>query len=186
MLDLDSPRWRTLRHAYGAADDIPPRITQLQTVASPKPDDWDEEPWLSLWSALCHQDDVYTASYAAVPHLVRIAASRAPHERGAFVHFVAWVEVCRQSGRGPAIPADLADAYSDALRQAARTTLESLALAWDTEAYRVLLGGLAVFQGHAPLAATIIDPPDEIECPHCGTLFPSPGHALFDDAVEEQ
>src|SRR2546426_5104183 len=32
----------------------------------------------SLWSALCHQGDVYTASYAALPELVKIASDLEP------------------------------------------------------------------------------------------------------------
>ena len=28
-----------------------------------------------LWSSLCHEGDVYTASYAAVPHIVQMANS---------------------------------------------------------------------------------------------------------------
>src|SRR5215210_3660781 len=36
MLDLNSARWRELRHAYGAADDIPALIEQLKTDPLPK------------------------------------------------------------------------------------------------------------------------------------------------------
>lgn len=34
-----------------------------------------EEVWFRLWSSLCHQGDVFTASIAAVPHLVKVALS---------------------------------------------------------------------------------------------------------------
>src|SRR5262245_3613228 len=56
MLDLDDARWRTLRHAYGMAEDIPERLRQLEEF----PAEGDaREPWHALWSALAHQGDVY-------------------------------------------------------------------------------------------------------------------------------
>lgn len=74
MLELDSPRWKKLKHAYGKASDIPALLERLKTA--PPPADWQSEPWFSLWSALCHQHDVYTASYAALPHIAAIAAAK--------------------------------------------------------------------------------------------------------------
>src|SRR5262245_2777864 len=71
MIPLDSPEWRRLQHAYGPASDIPDLLRQL--AANPCAKKSGDEPWHSLWSALCHQGDVYTASYAAVPHIVDIA-----------------------------------------------------------------------------------------------------------------
>lgn len=67
MLNLDSPKWSELDHAYGKASDIPDLLRQLETI--PNPDD-NSEPWLSLWSSLAHQGDIYSASFAAVPHIV--------------------------------------------------------------------------------------------------------------------
>src|SRR4051812_40379348 len=66
MLALDSPRWGELTHAYGEASDIPALLRRLKTA--PPPTDYRSEPWFTLWSALCHQNDVYIASYAAIPH----------------------------------------------------------------------------------------------------------------------
>lgn len=178
MLELSSKRWRQLRHAYGPAGDIPQLLDQLRTAPGQEKD-WQAEPWFSLWSALCHQDDVYTASYAAVPHVVAIAETKPPHERAEFIHFVAWIEVCRQGTGAPALPADLKTAYVEAHRQAAALVLECLSLNWAEAEYRMLLGGLAVLQGKPKLGAAIIDPPAEYECPACGTLFPAPDHELF-------
>src|SRR5437773_2022307 len=66
--------WASLRHAYGTAVEIPTLLKSAESA--PAPDHYDREPWFSLWSSLCHQGDVYPASYAAVPELVRIAQSR--------------------------------------------------------------------------------------------------------------
>ncbi len=185
MLDLNSKRWRELTHAYGSASDIPALIAQLKTAPPPEKGDWEAEPWFSLWSALCHQDDVYTASYAAVPHIVAIAAAKPEDERAEFIHFVAWVEVCRHDKEAPQIPVDLDADYSGALRQGARLALECLRLDWDEDDYQALLGGLAVLQGKPALGAAILDPSEEVQCPKCGTLFPKPGHWLFEDNEAE-
>lgn len=68
MVDLGSPRWRELLDAYGPATELPALLGRLadgeKSVAL-------EE---SLYGALWHQGDVFTASYAAVPHIIRAAA----------------------------------------------------------------------------------------------------------------
>jgi len=70
MLPLNDARWTALSDAYGASTGIPKLLAHAATL----PEDFGEgaEPYFSLWSALCHQGDVYSASYAALPHLVRI------------------------------------------------------------------------------------------------------------------
>src|SRR6266850_3843268 len=72
MKPLNKEEWSTLDHAYGRADDIPALLLTVEADPSPKSSN-DQEPWFSLWSALCHQGNVYSASFAAVPHLLRIA-----------------------------------------------------------------------------------------------------------------
>src|SRR5687768_1901307 len=63
MLPLDSSQWQNLTHAYGAASDTPGMLRGLTPLSRSIRD---EEPWFGIWSALAHQGDVYTASYAAV------------------------------------------------------------------------------------------------------------------------
>jgi hypothetical protein len=64
--------WSQLTHAYGPADDIPGLFARLD--GGPE----DEKVWHDLWSALCHQGTVYSASFAALPLLADIAGGRAP------------------------------------------------------------------------------------------------------------
>ena len=76
MLALDSDRWSELKHAYGSAEDIP---SLLQMVYDkPHVDPTMNEVWTDLWSALCHQGDIYSASTAAVPHLIEAALMSKP------------------------------------------------------------------------------------------------------------
>src|ERR1700741_1246542 len=113
MLDLDSSKWAELSHAYGAASDIPALLRQLDSLPAAE---GKQEPWFSLWSALAHQGDVYSASFAAVPHVVRALASAPAAADSTYFQFPAWVEICR-SKNGMAVPEDLAPAYFDALSQ---------------------------------------------------------------------
>ncbi|HEX6352803.1 hypothetical protein [Actinophytocola sp.] len=62
--------WSRLRHAYGAADDIPALLEQLRG------EDW-EEAFGELFNSLLHQGSVYPATVAALPFLVDIAHDRA-------------------------------------------------------------------------------------------------------------
>ena len=73
MIPLDSLEWKSLRHAYGSAEDIPPLLKTISKGPSKTTDSEIKDTWFKLWSALCHQGDVYTASIAAVPHLMKIA-----------------------------------------------------------------------------------------------------------------
>src|SRR6267154_82799 len=83
MLALSDSRWSSYTHAYGPAEDIPALLSRARDDSEPgnKPG----TAWFDLWSALCHQGDTYTASYAAVPapRSVRIRSSEAPKVRSA-------------------------------------------------------------------------------------------------------
>ncbi|MBG0831749.1 hypothetical protein HS041_28945 [Planomonospora sp. ID67723] len=57
--------WSQLSHAYGCAEDIPALLDRLET--DPDAD------WNDLWSALCHQGTVYSASFAVLPWLMALA-----------------------------------------------------------------------------------------------------------------
>jgi hypothetical protein len=66
--------WTSLRHAYGAAGDVPALLSKL------KPDPADNV-WGELWSRICHQGSVYSASFAALPALADAAARWQPKQR---------------------------------------------------------------------------------------------------------
>lgn len=179
MLDLDSGRWTELRHAYGAAAEIPGLLRQLPTAPA-HPTDYQQEPWYSLWSALCHQSDVYPASYAALPHIVAAAGSRLPEDRFEYLHLAGMIESMRHRPESPALPGDLEPALRDALRRAVPLTLDALRIEPGQERLRVLLGALAAFRGFPKLGAAIEELTHEVDCPHCGMDFRAPGYDLFE------
>ena len=111
-LSLDSPRWAELRTAYRLpAHHIPAQLAAL----SPGCHGVDEEAWHELWQDLLHQGDADTATYAALPHLVRLAEGVLPSN--GLLWLITSIEVARGTGRGPAVPDDLLPAYEAAMTQ---------------------------------------------------------------------
>ncbi len=181
MLELSSPVWAELDDAYGSGQQIPSLLEQL-TVTSDL-HDWDSQLWQSLWSRLCHQRDVYTASYAALPHLVAITASRLVPERIVCLALVGSIEAARHHEDSPPIPPALAPAYHAALPQAAELVLECLRLGWSEHDYKVLFGTLAVVRGEPALGSAIFELEHETPCPECGAVIATPGYSEFEPTV---
>jgi hypothetical protein len=156
MLSLDSPAWSTLQHAYGRASDVPDLLRQLESFPS---SEGNAEPWFSIWSALAHQGDVYTASFAAVPHVVQVLASDPPAASFDYFRFPAWVEICRQR-HAIAVPDDLAGDYFDALKTLGNVVCAVIDKAWNRDFLVCALAALAVSKGF-PLIGEAIQELDD-------------------------
>lgn len=156
MLALDDPRWGDLRHCYGPADDIPAMLRQV--AAAPGPTSVSQaEPWFTLWSSLCHQDDVYPASYAAVPHFVRIAIEAPrPFEFSLLLLPVA-IEVSQATGRGPRVPGFLAAAYDEALTALPDAVAAHRHERWDKPMLLSASAALAVAKGHLRVGEMLVN-----------------------------
>ena len=159
MLALDSPRWVELRTAYGVTVDVPKMLSELEAV--PNSEDYRDEPWFSIWSALAHQGNVYSASFAAVPHVVRVLASATDRAGSDYFHFPAWVEICRQR-TGEPIPEDLRDAYTSALAQLPGLAAVAAARPWDEAMLRSVLAAIAVTKGSAEVAEAVLELTSEV------------------------
>ncbi len=153
MLDLDSPRWSQLSHAYGPATDIPPLLRQLESLPSSEND---AEPWFTIWSALAHQGDVYSASFAAVPHVVRCLAQAPTKADFSYFQFPAWVEVCRRQ-RAVAVPTDLVADYQHALSALPRLVAAAADRPWDESMLSCAIGAIAASKGYAAVAEAVLE-----------------------------
>lgn len=153
MLSLDDPRWSELQHAYGFASDIPGLLRQLTDTPSSEND---KEPWISLWSALAHQDDVYPASFAAVPHVIAALASSPLRADRSYFQFPAWVEVCRTRS-GIAVPEDLAPAYFESLSRLPSLVAAASERPWDEGFLRCALSAVAAAKGQPAIAEAILE-----------------------------
>ena len=156
MLQLDDARWAELRHAYGPATDIPALLVQLENPATPRSKDA-PDPWFMLWSSLAHQGDIYSASFATVPHVVRILSGQpADRQKAEFFHFPAWVEICRQRKNIP-VPAALADDYYSALNKLPALVAAAASQSWDEEFLRAALSAIAAAKGHCRVAEAALE-----------------------------
>lgn len=145
-----------LRHAYGGAADVPDLLRALASSTGPKAD-YRDEPWFSLWSSLCHQGDVYTASYVAVPHIVKIASEAKEPVDFAFFLLPAAVEVARQTGRGPDIPDADAGDYHRAIAQLVENVSLHRNEAWDQSMLLSAAAAQAVAKGHIDVAEALLN-----------------------------
>jgi hypothetical protein len=153
LLSLDDSRWSELQHAYGAASDIPALLKQLADLPSSEDD---SEPWFTLWSALAHQGDVYSASFAAVPHVVEALASAPLKAESSYFQFPAWVEVCRKKN-GVEIPEDLEAAYFASLSRLPSLVAGAAAREWEPELLCCALSAIAAAKGQTTVAEAVLE-----------------------------
>ena len=153
MLSLDSPHWSSLQHAYGVAADIPELLRQLATLPASA---GEREPWFSLWSALAHQGDVYSASFAAVPHVVHALGTAPSKADAVYFQFPAWVEICRRK-KGVEIPEDLRAQYFEALARLPSLAAEAAVGEWDAEFLASVLAAVAASKGEAIVAEAALE-----------------------------
>jgi hypothetical protein len=160
MLSLDDPSWNELQDAYGHATGIPELLRALALSPSPT-SSYQDEPWFSLWSSLCHQGNVYIASYAAVPHIVQIACEAKVPIAFSFFQLPAAIEIARATGHGPQIP----DAYADDYRRAISRLIECVNLhrdePWDQSMLLSATAAQAVAKGHIEVAEALLNLDDD-------------------------
>jgi hypothetical protein len=190
MLDFDSPRWSELGHAFGSARDLPDILRRVETELSQEmsPDEDEVEgalasAWFELASAICPMGEVSPASYAAVPHVVALAASHPVEVRAQLLQLVARVEAGRHRQDAPSIPDDLEPAYRAALTRVPHLVASRVGDDWDPTTAQALAGILLVTKGHPRLGMAVIELAEEIECPECGNAIQLGGGDL--DAEDE-
>jgi hypothetical protein len=154
VIALRDSRWRELRHAYGEAANVPALLEAIERA--PSKSNSREGPWFDLWSALCHQGDVYSASFAAVPHIVRILALAPDKACFDFFLFPASVEVARYRSR-VTVPADLASPYRDSLGQIPALAVAASQRDWSGAFGRSILAAVAASKGQYSAAELLLE-----------------------------
>ncbi|HUM11200.1 MAG TPA: hypothetical protein VLT82_09655 [Myxococcaceae bacterium] len=147
MLRLDDPRWKTLEGGYRVPYDASVPLGRLERG---------EDVWKELWQELHHQGDVGEASYAAVPHLVRIASARVARDWNPYA-LASLIEIERHRSRNPPLPSWLAGSYAAAWEQLLSLGLGDVLVVKDLETFRSILGALALARGQLKLGAWIED-----------------------------
>ncbi|HLY44576.1 MAG TPA: hypothetical protein VKQ73_03280 [Stellaceae bacterium] len=149
-LDLTAERWTGLLGGYRIPYD-PRKALRLLERSENMAGAWDE-----LWNELHHQGDVGDASFAAVPHLVRI------HERRGFPDWntyalAATIELARDSADNPPLPSDLRDFYQSAWICLPDIGLRELSTAKDSILVASIIGVLAIAKGQRTLGRLAIE-----------------------------
>jgi hypothetical protein len=122
VVPLDSPRWKTLEHAYGAAGDVPDLIQAIE--AEKMPNYCDGGTWFEVYSSLYHQYSTYSATYAALPHIVRIAETGTLGQRLAVMCLAGEIQVHGHADE--TIPSDLLPEFELAMVTTKKSSLKTL------------------------------------------------------------
>jgi hypothetical protein len=153
MLPLDSAGWATLDQAYGSAEDVPRLLEHLDRVGGAERD----ALWLGLWATLWRDGHVYSASYAAVPHLVAHTTRQAADERARALHLVATIELARRVATAPPMPDELSDAYSAAIAAIPAAIASCVAESWSHDTTQIMVAVMAIAKGHLRLGAAMLE-----------------------------
>lgn len=144
-LSLNDPAWAKLTHAYNSAADIPGFI---ETLGAETTEEDRKAAWEEIWSALCHQDTVYPATYAAIPHLVQIAKnSNSLKERGEVYFFATYAFACTKYPEATQCPDEFVEAFSEALRELESLIIKDLKADWPPLDLRYVVAGLLFLKG---------------------------------------
>lgn len=174
MLLLDDPRWTELDHRGWSGgersrqDAGAPYVADELRALTLTPSDLAR--FRSLWPYLCSEGTAWSAAYAAVPHLVNIAASLSPSARFEYIYVVGLVRICEAFASGPSFELKpyLADSYHAALERALSLIAESLVSPHDLAETRYLLAATAALKGHRQLGDILNALDTYAECSECG------------------
>ena len=140
MLSLDDNRWNDLAGGYRMKCDPRPLLAELESEQNR------DTAWHELWEELHHQGDVGEASYASVPHLVRIHRKSGRADWNTYA-IVAIIELARGKGHNPEVPKWLEEDYLRAIQELAEIGAGEIWRTEEPEAVRAILGVIAIAKG---------------------------------------
>jgi hypothetical protein len=145
MLSLDDQRWRGLKGGYRQPYDASLALRRMEAG---------EQVWDELWEELHHQGDVGEASYAALPHMVRIAETSTSRDWNLYA-IASIIEVERHRLNNPPIPDWLRQSYDDSWKKLVLLALRDLAVELDNLTLRSALAVVALGRGDLRLGALL-------------------------------
>ena len=165
MLSLESPRWASLTQSYGTAEDVPRLLEALACIGSTEAR---AEVWFALWRTLHRPQETFTASYAAVPHLLAIGRALSSRECAEAVHLVTRIEVSRREPTSAAMPGDLVAAYAAAVDGLPELVSAMRSEPWTAEMAQIFAAALLAGMRQPELARGVLDIGHALACPACG------------------
>ncbi len=140
MLGLDDTRWNNLTGGRRTQFDPRPLLARLETEQDTA------TIWHELWDELYHQGDVGDASYAVIPHLLRIHRRRGVVDWNTYA-IAAAIDLARTERENPELPDWIEKDYSHAIRELAKIGTTEILLAKKPEAVRAILSIIAIAKG---------------------------------------
>jgi len=116
----------------------------------------DPAAWEELWEDLHHQGDVDLASYAAVPHIVRIQQASGYTDYNPY-GLIGVIELCRGVGKNPPLPEWLAQGYWDAWMQVSSLGCRDLGRTDNETTVITILGALALAKKQRVVGKILLD-----------------------------
>ena len=158
---FDDPRWTGLVGGYRIPYDPRPTLRALERGGDA------EAAWRELSTELYDQGDVGEASYAAIPHVVRICEKRDGAVWDAYA-LAAMIELARRDGGNPEVPAELSHAYQAAWRRLVAIGLRQLEVTEDPLLVSYIVAVVAIAKGQTSLGrfAALFDESERIVLLH--------------------
>lgn len=148
MLSYEDKKWNELIGGYKTLYNPVPALKTLER------DPISQHTWDELWSELHHQGDIGSASYAAIPELVRIHQEiQLPTSN--FYSLVSIIEIERHRISNPSLPEWLELSYFSAWRSISDLALKDIREVKDQLSVQAILGALAISKGALRLGALI-------------------------------
>lgn len=148
MLSDDETKWKELKGGYKVSYDPSSALRKLESGKEV------QEAWDELWQELHHQGDIGEASYASVPHLVRIHQENGNLDWNLYA-LVSTIEIERHRETNPPIPVWLEPSYKKAWSNLLDLALQDIPEANDDTTLRAILGAIALAKGRLELGAVI-------------------------------
>ena len=150
MISLDDPIWKEPKDGYKIPYNPAPVIKSLEKGNNI------EEAWKELWNELYHQGDLGEASYAIVPHLVKIQKEKRCFDWN-FYGLISVIEIERHRKTNPPIPDWLIEDYKKAWDDILEIVILEIKKEKDPYLVKCLLGTLAAAKGNNKLSAIILE-----------------------------
>ena len=158
--------WAALHHAYGPAGDIPALLRAAEETGDDLGPAWNE-----VWSRLCHQGTVYTASYAALPLLAGISERHAP---AGYIAALNLASAIVASNDGPGDTAIVRQNHSGSLTRLRALAERNLAFAEGDVEFIYGLQALMAFEDGGVWQRNLdhlVDGELPLECPSCDEVL---------------
>ncbi|MDH2433788.1 hypothetical protein QCD60_14540 [Pokkaliibacter sp. MBI-7] len=148
MLSYEDKKWNELIGGYKTLYNPVSALKMLERDPASK------KAWDELWNELHHQGDVGSASYAAIPELVRIH-QEVQFPASNFYSLASTIEIERHRKSNPLLPEWLEPSYFSAWCIILDLALKDVREARDQLSVHAILGALAIAKGALKLGALI-------------------------------